>query len=62
MMNKKEVREAVAAHADQLTGGHTTLSPTISRNEQVQALLDMAENLQAILVPVKPDVDFRRRL
>jgi hypothetical protein len=28
----------------------------------VQALLDLAEQLQGILVPVEPSIDFRRRL
>jgi hypothetical protein len=62
MMNKREVREALAIHADQLTGVQGTVSPAIGRNEQVQALLELAENLQAVLVPVKPNADFRRRL
>jgi hypothetical protein len=32
------------------------------RNQQVQGLLDLAEHLQAILVPVAPNANYRRRL
>lgn len=32
------------------------------RSDQVQGLLDLAEELQGILVPTKPSVDFRRRV
>jgi hypothetical protein len=32
------------------------------RNEQIQGLLDLAEQLHGILVPVEPEGNFRRRL
>jgi len=34
----------------------------ISRNDQVGALLDLAEQLQAFLAPVEPGANFRRGL
>jgi hypothetical protein len=36
--------------------------PGIARNTQVQGLLDLAEQLQGILVSVAPDDGFRRQL
>jgi hypothetical protein len=61
-MKKRELASAIAAHADQLMESNTTPYRTGVRNTQVQGLLDLAEQLQGVLVPVKPDVDFRRRL
>lgn len=61
-MNRREVRETLAAHADQLTRSQIGQSRTLSRNEQVGALLELAEQLQAILVPVEPSANFRRGL
>lgn len=61
-MNRREVRETLAIHADQLGSSHALESQRLTRNTQVQALLDLAEQLQDILVPVKPKADFRRRL
>jgi hypothetical protein len=61
-MDKRVVREILAAHADQLLAPDSTPATGLERNDQVQALLDLAEQLQGILVPVKPDTDFRRRL
>jgi hypothetical protein len=61
-MDTKQVRELLAAHADQLVGSKAEPSARLSRNEQVQGLLDLAEHLQGILVPVAPDAHFRRRL
>jgi hypothetical protein len=57
-MNRREVREILAAHADGLD--HPDLHS--GRNGQVQGLLDLAEQLQAVLVPVAPDSHYRRRL
>jgi hypothetical protein len=34
----------------------------LPRSDQVQGLLDLAAQLQGILVPVEPDSNFRRRL
>ncbi len=39
-----------------LAGGRT------ARGEQIQGLLDLASQLQALLVPVQPSSSFRRRL
>lgn len=61
-MNKREVREVLAAHADQLTSSHTLQSQRLTRNDQVRSLLELAEQLQGILIPVEPDANFRRRL
>lgn len=61
-MDTKQVRELLAAHADHLVGLEPEPSFGLSRNEQVQGLLDLAEHLQGILVPVAPDTHFRRRL
>ena len=61
-MRKSEVREALATHADQLIRSPAGPSPSLSRNEQIGALLDLAEQLQAFLVPVEPSANFRRGL
>ena len=61
-MDKREAQEILAAHADQLLAPGSKPTTGVERNDQVQALLDLAEQLQGILVPVKPDNDFRRRL
>lgn len=61
-MDRKEERELLAAHADQLIDPTIGLSTGLTRNERVQGLLDLAEQLQAILVPVAPDAHYRRRL
>lgn len=61
-MKRREVREVLATHADQLGNPSTAYDGRLTRNSQVQALLDLAEQLQGILVPVEPDIDFRRRL
>jgi hypothetical protein len=61
-MDKREVREILAAHADQLLAPDAPPNIGFGRNDQVQALLDLAEQLQGILIPVNPDTDFRRRL
>jgi hypothetical protein len=61
-MNRKETREVLAAHADGLAAPYQTAGRISRRNEQVKGLLDLAEQLQGILVPVTPDSHFRRRL
>jgi hypothetical protein len=60
-VNRREVTEILAAHADQ---GDSSASPpgVLTRNDRVQGLLDLAEQLQGILVPVEPEPSFRRRL
>ncbi|HSR29532.1 MAG TPA: hypothetical protein VLY63_03135 [Anaerolineae bacterium] len=61
-MDRKEERELLAAHADQFIDPTIGLPTGLTRNERVQGLLDLAEQLQAILVPVAPDAQYRRRL
>ena len=61
-MNRTEVIEILAAHADQMDSPADPPSGVLTRNDRVQGLLDLAEQLQGILVPVEPDPDFRRRL
>ena len=60
-MNKNEIIEILADHADQLNRANGP-PPESVRHERVQALLDLAEQLHGILVPVAPAPDFRRRL
>jgi hypothetical protein len=62
MMNRKEVREILAAHADELIGLQSRNKSRVSRDAQVQSLLDLAEQLQGVLVPVQPKAHFQRRL
>ncbi len=61
-MNKGEVIETLAAHADQLISPIAARPWRGTRSNQIQGLLDLSEQLQGILMPVKPDVNFRRRL
>ncbi len=62
-MDTRQVREILATHADQMVARpRAGPSPGLTRHERVQGLLDLAEQLQGILVPVEPDVQFRRRL
>ena len=61
-MDKRQVSEILAAHADWLVDPTAEAQPPFTRNERVQGLLDLAEQLQGILVPVEPDSHFRRRL
>jgi len=61
-VSRREVRQVLVDHADGLVGPGGTTSPGRVRNQQVQGLLDLAEQLQGILVPVAPDANYRRRL
>jgi hypothetical protein len=61
-MSRRETREILAAHANRLQTPAASLDKRLTRNDQVQGLLELAEQLQRILVPVEPDVSFRRRL
>lgn len=63
---QEKVGRAFRVHADELMARRDARrwkgpQKTI-RSDQVQGLLDLAEELQGILVPTKPNVDFRRRL
>lgn len=61
-MSRREVTDILAVHADQLTSANAPPSGGLTRHDQVQGLLDLAEQVQAILVPLEPDPHFRRRL
>ena len=61
-MNRKETTEYLASHADRLSSLEDPGAQQITRSDQVQALLELAEQLQAVLVPMAPDPRFRRRL
>jgi hypothetical protein len=61
-METKQVREILAAHADSLVGSSNASPAALTRNDRIQGLLDLAEQLQGILVPVAPDAHYRRRL
>jgi hypothetical protein len=61
-MNSRVVREIIAYHADQLNSSHRRTPAALTRNTQVQGLLDLAEQLHGILVAVEPEANFRRRL
>ncbi len=60
-MNRREVADILAVHADHLTSANAPPA-RLARHDQVQGLLDLAEHVQAILVPLEPDPHFRRRL
>jgi hypothetical protein len=61
-MDRREIGDILAAHADQLIDPGAPRVQEIDRYEQVRGLLELAGHLQAILVPVQPDSNFRRRL
>ena len=61
-MDNREVRELLASHVDQLVGAKAAPPSDITRNDRVQGLLDLAEQLHGILVPVEPNARFRRGL
>lgn len=61
-MSRKETTEYLASHADGLSGLGDAGAQRITRSDQVQALLELAEQLQAVLIPMAPDPRFRRRL
>jgi hypothetical protein len=61
-LDRREILEILAVHADQLSGRHASPGSGWTRHEQVQGLLDLAQQLQGILVPVEPDANYRRRL
>ncbi|MFN2167287.1 MAG: hypothetical protein ACK2U9_13610 [Anaerolineae bacterium] len=61
-MTRTEIIDTLAVHADQLLRSGVPPRPRTARHDQIQGLLDLAEQVQGILVPVEPDANFRRRL
>jgi len=61
-MDTREIREILAAHADQMMNPDTGSASNLGRHDRVQGLLDLAEQVAGLLVPVEPNIDFRRRL
>ena len=61
-MDTREAKEILATHAEKIVGRSPGPSPNLGRHDRVQGLLDLAEQVQGILVPVEPNVHFRRRL
>lgn len=61
-MDRRREIETVMAHTDHLLGLQPRGPGGLSREDRVWGLLELASHLQRILVPVEPDVDFRRRL
>jgi hypothetical protein len=61
-MNQRKEKDIVADYTDHLLGLGAGLSGELDRHDQVKGLLQLADHLNAILVPVKPDANYRRRL
>jgi hypothetical protein len=61
-MDRREIRDILTAHADQLIDPGVPGVQDRTRYDQVRGLLELAEHLQGILVPVESDSNFRRRL
>jgi hypothetical protein len=61
-MDTREIRKILAAHADEIMSSSPGQPPSFGRHDRVQGLLDLAEQVQGILVPVEPNANFRRRL
>ena len=61
-MNRKEERDLLVTYTEHLLGLGPEPGPELTRHDRIRGLLALADHLQAILVPVQPDADFRRRL
>ncbi len=61
-MNRKEEQDLLTAYTDYLLGLKPGPGPELTRYDRIRGLLTLAEHLHAILIPVRPDPDFRRRL
>ena len=61
-MDKRTMKEDLTIPVKQQKQWYTLLPQRRARHQQVQALLDLAEELQGVLVPVEPDARFRQRL
>jgi hypothetical protein len=62
MMKRSQLIESLTDNVDALLRRGPWQPGRRTRHDQVQGLLDLAEELQGILVPVRADSDFRRRL
>ncbi|MFN2224918.1 MAG: hypothetical protein ACK2UY_01400 [Anaerolineae bacterium] len=61
-MNRNEERDLLVTYTDQILGLEPGPGPELTRHDRIRGLLALADHLQAILIPVQPDPDFRRRL
>jgi len=61
-MDTREVKKILAARAGKMVSPSPGPSPSLGRHDRVQGLLDLAEQVQRVLVPVEPNTHFRRRL
>ena len=61
-MNERLDRESFSARAGLTHGQYRAMRGRTARSAQAQGLLDLAEQLQGILLPVQPAPGFRRRL
>jgi len=61
-VDTKQRIEVLAAHADQRVDPKAGPPAELTRHDRVQGLLDLAEQLQGILVPVEADARFRQQL
>lgn len=65
-MNRKLLKEILAAHADQLVTGETNNQEYIEHlhhpEEELVPLFDVAERVRSTLQPVKPTHDFELEL
>jgi hypothetical protein len=65
-MDKKMLKEILAAHADQLVKGKATgkdyLDLLPERDEELAPLLDVAERVQSTLRPITPTNKFEQEL
>jgi hypothetical protein len=61
-VNRREIGDSLALYIDRLIYPVASPGRDPTRHEQIQGLLALADHLQAILVPVEPDANYRRRL
>ena len=65
-MNKKLLKEILAAHADQLVNGTATQKDYLKlipdRDEELAPLMDVAERVQSTLRPITPSLGFEEEL
>ena len=61
-MNRKEEQDLLVAYTDHLLGLGPAPGPALGQFDRVWGLLTLADHLHALLVPVQPEPDFRRRL